>query len=138
MPSIEAAPPHSTEDPRPLRVLKKTGVALLAASLLVYPALVLAVNTFAPHTVARHEFNLIQDDPVSPAGYLVLLIGVPLSVALLGLRAVLSTHGWNSSGFTRLQRGITLILGLAFTALFAVLAFWAAFFYGLLVNAALH
>jgi hypothetical protein len=115
---------------RALRVLGKAARIVLAVSLLAYPVLLLGVNIFAPDRISPDTW-IIQNDHVSPVGYIVLLFGLPLAVAMFGLRSVLSTHRWNSSGFTRLQRGMTLVLGLVFT----VLAFWAAFYYGILVNA---
>lgn len=122
--------------PSGLRALRNTGLVIMAASLLTYPLLLVAVNLVAPHTINTASI-FTASDPVSNVGQVILLIGLPISVALLGLYAVLRLHNAYPEWVTR-QRAIALTAASLLAPATAVLAFWAAFYFALIVGGMLR
>lgn len=122
--------------PSGLRALRNTGLMIMAASLLTYPLLLVTVNLVAPHMINTASM-FTPSDPVSNIGQGILFIGLPISVAMLGLHAVLRLHRAHPEWVAR-QRAIALTAASLLAAAMAVLAFWAAFYFGLIVGCMLR
>jgi len=108
----------------------------MAVSLLAYPLLLVAVNLVAPHMINTASM-FIPSDPVSNVGQGILLIGLPISVALLGLFTVLTLHRAHPEWIVR-QRAVALTAAALLSAVMAVLAFWAAVYFALIVGGMLR
>jgi hypothetical protein len=124
------------QPPRGLRVLRNTGLVIIGVSLLSYPLLLIAVNLAAPHVINTSSM-FFPSDPISSAGQGIVFIGLPVSVALLGLFALLTLHRAHPEWIAR-QRAIALTAASLLAAVMVVLAFWAAFYFVLIVGGMLR